>query len=613
MEIKICRWRYYKRLILTNTHTNKSYPFLPHHPQLPYHSDMAVTVSSQRIHKLSTSLANQIAAGEVIQRPASVVKELLENSLDAGASEIKLDIKKGGRLLISIQDNGQGIHPDDLPLALAQHATSKLNTQTDLENINTLGFRGEALSSIASVCRLKLASRIADEEHARENHARENHGWSIDVTPGDALSERTPISMVVGTSVEVRDLFFNTPARRKFLRTDNTEFFHIREIVRRVALSRHDVSFQLKHNNKTILQCSGKQKNYAERAQAIFGKKFLANSFELDYERNGLRLWGWFGLPEIARNQVDQQYFYLNGRVIRDKQVNHAIRMATQDYLYTGKHAVYILFLEMEVSHVDVNVHPAKHEVRFRQARDVHDFIFSALKQACNGRDVREQNTQEQEIQEQGAQYSASQFPLKSTMHATGSIKHWDKSSFDSNDLLLIEDRYLITQMQGETLLIDVPLCHEIIVLSKLENELATGDIRRRPLLVPLTMTVSTEDADYIESKASAFESFGLKIERVAPDSLLIREIPLLLEFADIISLINDMMPLVKSDKSSEAIIGMMSRHVNDAGLINSDKQTLTQLIAEVRSVNAGSSAAKNMAWRSLDSETLSDLLKRKI
>ncbi len=569
---------------------------------------MAVTVLSQRIHKLSTALANQIAAGEVIQRPASVVKELLENSLDAGATEIKLDIKKGGRLLISIQDNGHGIHPDDLPLALAQHATSKLFSQTDLGRINTLGFRGEALSSIASVSRLKLASRIANEEH----------GWAIDVTQGNVLSEQAPIGMVVGTSVEVRDMFFNTPARRKFLRTDNTEFYHIREIVRRIALSRYDVSFHLKHNNKTILQCSGKQNNFAERAQAIFGKNFLANSFELNYERNGLRLWGWFGHPEIARNQVDQQYFYLNGRVIRDKQVNHAIRMASQDHLYTGKHAVYVLFLEMDVSHVDVNVHPAKHEVKFHQARDVHDFVFSALMQVCDGRDIREQ----------GAQYFSTQFydknsaslsSLKSTMHTSNSNNHWDKSPSDSNDFLLIDDRYLITQLKGKTLLIDVPLSREIIALSKLENDYATGGIRRRPLLVPLTMIVSIDDANFIESKASAFEKFGLKVEKIAPDSLLIREVPLLLEYADIISLINDMMPLVKSDKSSEEITSMMSSHVNDAGLINSDKQMLTQLMAEVRSATLDSSVvgkikrgAKKMAWRSLDCESLSDLLKRK-
>ena len=584
---------------------------------------MVVTDLTQRIHKLSTALANQIAAGEVINRPSSVVKELLENSLDAGASEIKLDIRKGGRLLISVQDNGHGIHPDDLPLALAQHATSKLITQTDLERIKTLGFRGEALSSIASVSRLKLSSRIADE----------NHGWSINVTQGDTLSEQEPTSMVVGTSVEVRDLFFNTPARRKFLRTDNTEFFHIREIVRRVALSRYDVSFHLKHNNKTVLQCSGKQKYFTERVLAIFGKKFLTNSFELDYERNGLRLWGWFGHPEIARNQVDQQYFYLNGRVIRDKQVNHAVRMASQDHIYTGKHAVYVLFLEMDVSDVDVNVHPAKHEVRFRQARDVHDFIYGALMQACEEKTMRQLNTREhniheQDIQEQGAQYSFThdhdnnsgfQSSLKSGMRGSSSNKPWDKSSSDSNDLLLIEGRYLITQIQGELLLIDVPLCQEIVVSSKLENDFATKDIRHRPLLVPLTMIVSAEDADFVESRASAFESFGLKVERVAPDSLLIREIPLLLEYADITSLINDMMPLIKSDKPSEEIISMMSGHVNDAGLVKIDEKIVTQLMDEVRSINSDSGlvekvkrGAKTMAWRTLDNESLSDLLKRK-
>ena len=220
---------------------------------------MADVVSPSRIHKLSISLANQIAAGEVIDRPAAVVKELLENSLDAGASEIKLDIRKGGRLLISIEDNGCGIHAEDLPLALAQHATSKLNTQAELARINTLGFRGEALSSIASVSRLKLSSRITNEDH----------GWSIDVKLGDSPTQQAPTAMGVGTNVEVWDLFFNTPARRKFLRTDNTEFFHIREIVRRLAMSRYDVSFHLKHNNKTVLQCSGQQKDAAERVQAV--------------------------------------------------------------------------------------------------------------------------------------------------------------------------------------------------------------------------------------------------------------------------------------------------------------------------------------------------------
>ena len=589
---------------------------------------MAVTDLTQRIHKLSTALANQIAAGEVIDRPSSVVKELLENSLDAGASEIKLDIKKGGRLLISLQDNGCGIHPEDLPLALAQHATSKLNTQAELARINTLGFRGEALSSIASVSRLKLSSRIANEDHGR----------SIEVKHGDSQTEQAPTAMGVGTNVEVWDLFFNTPARRKFLRTDNTEFFHIREIVRRVALSRYDVLFHLKHNNKTVLQCSKQDGGIAERVQAIFGNSFLSNAFELDHKRDGLRLWGWLGHPGIARNQVDQQYFYLNGRVIRDKQVNHAVRLATQDQLYTGKHAVYVLFLEMDASHVDVNVHPAKHEVRFRQARDVHDFIFSALKQACEGNtagiesgvhpDISNsqyigrlfagctQESQKKDIQDRGTQYTSS---IKSSIQSKirARSQYWDKSLSTSNNFLLMEGRYLIAQMDNEIFLLDVPLCQEIVVLSKLENDFAKQGIRKRPLLVPLTMNVSIEEGNLVESKVSVLESFGLKIERVAPDSLLIREIPLLFEYADITKLIDDMIQLIKSGQSNGQILSMMSGHVNDAGSINIDDGLVTQLLTELKVVSMTTAeklkpGTKNSAWRIIDGEILSNLLKRK-
>jgi len=565
---------------------------------------MADVVSPSRIHKLSTSLANQIAAGEVIDRPAAVVKELLENSLDADASEIKLDIRKGGRLLISVEDNGCGIHAEDLPLALAQHATSKLNTQAELARINTLGFRGEALSSIASVSRLKLSSRIANEDH----------GWSIDVKHGDSQVQQAPTAMGVGTNVEVWDLFFNTPARRKFLRTDNTEFFHIREIVRRVALSRYDVSFHLKHNNKTVLQCFGQQKDIAERVQAIFGKPFLSNAFELDHRCDGLRLWGWFGHPEIARNQVDQQYFYLNGRVIRDKQVNHAVRLATQDQLYTGKHAVYILFLEMDASQVDVNVHPAKHEVRFRQARDVHDFIFSALKQACEGNNAQGgSKTIPDTYKSQVAGEPDVRRIMEKAIRESRTRYAFSLDKSTTNNFLLIENRYLITQIENQTFLLDVLICNEILALSKLKDDFARQGIRRRPLLVPLIMNVSTEEGNLIESKLSAFESFGLTIERVAPDSLFIREIPRLLEYADITSLIYDMMPLIKSGKSSEEIITMMSGHVNDAGLMKIDNSMVTRLLTELRQANVTTAdKLKNGAWQTLDSEMLSDLLKSK-
>lgn len=601
-------------------------------------------VSPQRIHKLSTSLANQIAAGEVIERPASVVKELLENSLDAGANDIRLDIKKGGRLLINIQDNGCGIHPDDLSLALAQHTTSKLIKQADLESIGTLGFRGEALSSIASVSRFKLSSRIGSQEH----------GWQIDGIDGKI----EPVGMSAGTRIEVRDLFFNTPARRKFLRTDNTEFYHIREIVRRVALSRHEVSFLLKHNDKTILQCSGLRAEpkvgIADRVQAILGKSFLANAYVLDYERNGLRLWGWFGQPQKARNQLDQQYFYLNGRVIRDKQINHALRMATQGHLYPGKHAVYVLFMEMDTAQVDVNVHPAKHEVRFRQARDVHDFIFSVLRQTLEAnrvnsdsitptaasedwshasllsdnvpnQDSHDRKFQNQNIQEQGAQYFFSRSYDRGSAKAYAnpsnrlSSNHRNTSlSTGSKNLLLIENRYLIMQKDDQTLLFDVPLCREIIALAKLENDFSTpGDtsgIRRRPLLVPLTMNVSVEAGNLIEDKLSIFERFGLKIERLAPDSLFIREIPLHLEYADITQLITDMLPLIKSDTPDAEVLSIMTGHANDAGVLEINAATASELMTELNRAESDAAVKlKSRAWRRLDGEMLTDLLKRNI
>ncbi len=602
---------------------------------------MAVTDSSQRIHKLSTALANQIAAGEVIERPASVVKELLENSLDAGATDIKLTIRKGGRSLIEIQDNGCGIHPDDLSLALAQHATSKLSQQSDLEKIGTLGFRGEALSSIASVSRFQLSSRIADQEY----------GWSI-----DALAlQQTPVGMSVGTHVQVRDLFFNTPARRKFLRTDNTEFFHIREIVRRVALSRHDVSFHLNHNDKSILQCSGihseLKASIAERVQAILGQAFLANAYEIDSERNGLRMWGWFGHPQFARNQLDQQYFYLNGRVIRDKQVNHALRMATQGHLYPGKHAVYVLFLEMEPSQVDVNVHPAKHEVRFRQARDVHDFIFTVLNQtfarhaktlesANSSGDMREwsrddflsDNLQNQNIQEEGARYSFSQNNGMGKEKRNGkrfvdnyrhqininSRNQHDDTLSSSADSVLIENRYLIMQKESQTLLLDIPLCRETIALSKLENDFASANeiqgIRRRPLLVPLMMNVAVEEADLVEDRQTDFENFGLKIDRLAEDSLFIREVPLHLEYADITLLIKDLLPLIKAGNPDAEILKIMAGHANDAGFMQVNTETATQLIAELGRVESGAAVKlKPRAWRKLDGEMLTDLLKRSV
>ncbi|MDG4952901.1 DNA mismatch repair endonuclease MutL [Actinobacillus equuli] len=332
------------------------------------------------IHVLPPQLANQIAAGEVVERPASVVKELIENSLDAGANQIQIDIEKGGAQLIRIRDNGCGISKQDLALALARHATSKISSLEDLEMILSLGFRGEALASISSVSRLTLTSRPEGQAEAWQAYAQ---GREMEV-------EIQPASHPVGTTIEVANLFFNTPARRKFLRTDKTEFAHIDEVVRRIALAKPNISFTLTHNGKTVRQYRKVQDNSVEQQQrrvaAICGDEFIQNAIHIDWQHGDLHLHGWIGLPNISRLQNDLCYSYVNGRMMRDKTINHAIRQAYEETnMPAGNYPAFVVFLDIDPSQVDVNVHPAKHEVRFHQGRLVHDFILQGVQTALQG------------------------------------------------------------------------------------------------------------------------------------------------------------------------------------------------------------------------------------
>ena len=320
---------------------------------------------------LPARLANQIAAGEVVERPASVVKELVENSLDSGATRIDIDIEKGGSKLIRVRDNGKGIEKDELSLALSRHATSKIHTLDDLEAIMSLGFRGEALASISSVSRLTMTSRPAAQEQA----------WSAYSEGRDMAVQLKPAAHPIGTSVDVLDLFFNTPARRKFLRTEKTEFTHIDELLKRIALSRFDVTINLRHNGKMVRQyrAAKNELQMEKRLAAVCGAGFVRNMLKIELEHHGLKLHGWITTPEGARQQSDLQYCYVNGRMMRDKLINHAIRQSYEASLRPDQFATYVLFIEIDPHQVDVNVHPAKHEVRFHQARLVHDFIYQAL------------------------------------------------------------------------------------------------------------------------------------------------------------------------------------------------------------------------------------------
>src|SRR3990167_2401795 len=332
-------------------------------------------MTTERIQTLSPLLANQIAAGEAIERPASVVKELVENSLDAGATHIEIDILQGGARLIRVRDNGSGIHPDDLPLALSRHATSKIQDTEDLSRIMTLGFRGEALASIGSVSRLALLSALPKQT-----------GWQV-TQQGDDELVLAPAAHPQGTTIEVRDLFFNTPARRKFLRSEKTEFDHIDELIKRIALSSFSVSFTLKHNQRNVRQYHAVQANdrTSERLSALCGAAFVQHAVQVEAEGVGMRLSGWIALPTFSRSQGDLQYFYVNGRMVRDKLVIHALKQAYHDVLYRDRYPAYVLFLAVLPEQVDVNVHPTKHEVRFRESRLVHDFIFRSIHDALAG------------------------------------------------------------------------------------------------------------------------------------------------------------------------------------------------------------------------------------
>lgn len=325
--------------------------------------------SPNRIHALDARLVNQIAAGEIIERPASMLKELVENALDAGATSIDIEVDNAGVKRLKISDNGHGILKQDLAMALSRHATSKIENLTDLEQIATLGFRGEALPSIASVTRMTIKSREQQSDQA----------WMVSSDGNNVTSEPVPVAHPQGTTIETRDLFYNTPARRKFLRTDNTEFKHVDQIVRRMALSRFDVAFKLSHNGRTVLHLPSVSSDDPRRVKMVCGDNVPDNSLYFEEAREDMRLSGWAGLPSFSRSQGDMQYFFLNGRLIRDKTIIHAVRLGYQDVLFHGRHPIYVLYLEMDPAGVDVNVHPTKHEVRFRDSRAVHSFVFRAL------------------------------------------------------------------------------------------------------------------------------------------------------------------------------------------------------------------------------------------
>lgn len=551
--------------------------------------------SQRRIHHLPAQLANQIAAGEVVERPASVVKELLENSLDAGATQIEIDVEQGGSRLIRVRDNGIGIYRDDLPVALSRHATSKIVDADDLDGIVTLGFRGEALPSIASVSRLSLTSRTADCDN----------GWRISSEGYGPDEGVAPCAHPVGTTVEIRDLFFNTPARRKFLRTEKTEFGHLEEVVKRIALSRFGIGIQLRHNQRPVLslRAFSEPEHYISRVEAVCGKPFREHAVAIEYEAAGLRLWGWVALSAFSRSQADMQYFFVNGRLIRDKLVSHAVRQAYQDVLYHGRHSAFVLNLEIAPELVDVNVHPAKHEVRFREGRLVHDFLFRAIHRSLaeirpghgegDGSITLTAPRQALPSQVSPDPSAARQRGLSSS---GGSAAHTRQSNIllgvreplgnayqalshgvasridvDTTDKAITDDEasempplgyavaqlhgiYILAQNRDGLIIVDMHAAHERITYERMKVTFNEGEVKSQPLLVPLSIAVNRKEATLAEESADLFKSLGFEIQQIAPETLVVREIPTLLSNADIELLVRDVLADISTYGESQRV-----------------------------------------------------------
>ena len=548
-----------------------------------------------QIKRLSPRLANQIAAGEVVERPASVIEELVENSMDAGASRIDIDIEAGGVKLMRVRDNGVGIEQEDMPLALSRHATSKIIELDDLENVRTLGFRGEALASISSVSRLTIMS----------NTEEQGAGWKAQTEGRDMGVEVSPTPHLRGTSVEVRDLFFNTPARRKFLRTEKTEFNHLEEVVKRQSLSRFDVGFYLNHNGRAIhaLKPCASQLERERRVASVCGPAFMQNALHIDTEAAGLKLWGWVALPTFSRSQSDLQHFFVNGRVIRDKLVTHAVRQAYRDVLFHGRHPAFVLYLEVNPSIVDVNVHPTKHEVRFRDGRTVHDFLFRSLHRllaevrpedqlapaSINSAEGQQGGIAAGEFQqqqtiawragttpqrpgqspasfrEQAAGYSA----LYGRGENVGSHGRSAGALGSGATMAPQEDGevpplgYAIAQLKGiyilaegehGLVLVDMHAAHERITYERMKTARQGVGIQSQPLLVPESMAVSQREADCAEESSNVFRDLGVGIERAGPESLVVREIPVILQDSNVEQLVRDVLSDLIEHGSSDRI-----------------------------------------------------------
>ncbi len=501
------------------------------------------------IRVLPELLVSQIAAGEVVERPASVLKELLENSLDAGARAITVALDEGGVKRIQVEDDGQGIAGEDLPLALARHATSKIGSLEDLEAVATMGFRGEALAAIASVSRLSITTRRPGAAHGSAIHAE-----------GSEVGEVRPAARAPGTTVAVADLYFNTPARRKFLRTEPTEFGHCDEVFRRIALAKPGVAFTLKHNGRVSRSLRGQP--LAERVAALLGAPLIDASVPIEVQSGPLRLFGLAGTPQAARSRADAQYFFVNGRFVRDRLLAHAAREAYAELLHGERQPTYVLFLELDPRGVDVNVHPAKTEVRFRDSRAVHQSVLHALQRALSP-GAAEAPVAYAAVNERGSIQAAFQMQQPAQAYQTFMAVSFPKdTSLEKTEeqhplgyaLAQLHGIYILAQNQAGLVLVDMHAAHERIIMEKLKQNIDAGAVQRQSLLVPALFRAEALEIATAEENREALERLGLELSVAGPGELAVRAAPALLAGGDIVGLTRNLLREIREYGASQVL-----------------------------------------------------------
>lgn len=586
-------------------------------------TDAARKAGPGRINRLDDRLINQIAAGEVVERPSSILKELLENSIDANARSITVSVERGGMRRISVEDDGSGIVADDLILALTRHATSKIATLQGLNEIASLGFRGEALPSIASVSRVTIRTRSADAEHGFELQCE-----------GGVFGDLVPAPRSAGTTIDVEDLFFNTPARRKFLKTESTETAHLDAVFRRVALANPAVAMVFRSNGRVVqrLTAATSADQQAQRIAALFGQDFLEQALPIDEEGSGIRLQGFIGLPVFSRSQRDMQYLFVNGRSVSDKSISHAVRRGYDDVLFSGRHPAWILHLHLHPSLVDVNVHPAKTEVRFRDGRTVYDFTFRALHRALGESKAGtiQTITPDPRLTLDGGapapasadsmgpnvarpspafQRSISSWAVKDELNSYQALHGADSNGSgpgpgegvetDSQSdtpplgfaLAQLLGVYILAQNEQGLVLVDMHAAHERITYEKLKRQLDEDGVKAQPLLVPVRVRVHQSEADRVNEQQQQLLEMGFDVDRQGPDTVVVRSVPELLKSGDAASLVRDVLSDVAehgvSDRARNEVDAVLSSMACHGSVRANRTLSVTEMNALLREMEA--------------------------